>query len=42
MEGKDEVSKWCVFHDYDFRQYKGEQRTNKISRNLVDYEVGKS
>lgn len=42
MEGKDEVSKWCVFHDYDFRQYKGEQRTNKISRNLVDYEVGKT
>ena len=30
------------FHDYDFTKYKGEQRTNKIARNLVDYEVGKT
>lgn len=30
------------FHDYDFRQYKGEQRMNKIARNLVDYEAGKT
>ncbi len=42
MEGKDEVSKWCEFHDYNFRQYKGEQRTDKIARNLVDYEAGKT
>ena len=42
MEGKDEVSKWCEFHDYDFRQYKGTQRTDKIARNLVDYEAGKT
>ena len=42
MEGKDEVSKWCEFHSYDFRQYKGEQRTDKIARNLVDYEAGKT
>jgi DNA (cytosine-5)-methyltransferase 1 len=28
------------FHDYDFNKYKGEQRLNKIARNLVDYEVG--
>jgi DNA (cytosine-5)-methyltransferase 1 len=42
MEGKDEVNKWCEFHDYNFYQYKGEQRTDKIARNLVDYEVGKS
>ena len=40
MEGKDEVTKWCEFHDYNFRQYKGEQRTDKIARNLVDYEAG--
>lgn len=39
---KDEVNKWCEFHDYDFRKYKGEQRTDKIARNLVDYEVGRS
>lgn len=42
MEGKDEVTKWCKFHDYDFRKYKGEQRTDKIARNLVDYEAGKT
>jgi len=42
MEGKDEVSKWCEFHDYDFRRYKGNQRTDKIARNLVDYEAGKT
>jgi DNA (cytosine-5)-methyltransferase 1 len=42
MEGKDEVTKWCKFHDYDFRQYKGEQRTDKIARNLVDYEAGRT
>ena len=42
MEGKDEVTKWCEFHDYDFRQYKGSQRTDKIARNLVDYEAGRT
>ena len=42
MEGKDEVTQWCKFHDYDFRKYKGSQRLDKISRNLVDYEVGKT
>ena len=30
------------FHDYDFRKYKGSQRKNKIARNLVDYEAGKT
>lgn len=38
--GDDEVSRLCEFHDYDFRQYKGEQRIDKIARNLVDYEAG--
>ena len=42
MESKDEVSKWCEFHDYDFKQYKGEQRIDKMARNLVDYEAGKT
>jgi DNA (cytosine-5)-methyltransferase 1 len=32
----------CVFHDYDFRQYKGEQRVDKMARNLVDYEAGRT
>lgn len=42
MESEDEVSKWCEFHEYDFRQYKGEQRIDKIARNLVDFEAGKT
>ena len=42
MEGKDEVSKWCLFHEFDFYKYKGKQRTDKIARNLVDYEAGKT
>jgi len=41
-DGKNEVNKLCVFHEYDFRQYKGEQRTDKVARNLVDYEAGKT
>ena len=40
MEGKDEVKKWCNFHEYNFYQYKGTQRIDKIARNLVDYEAG--
>lgn len=42
MGGKDEVTEWCKFHDYDFRQYKGQQRVDKMARNLVDYEAGKT
>jgi len=42
MEGIDEVNKWCEFHDYDFTKYKGEQRLDKMARNLVDYEAGKT
>jgi len=42
MEGKDEVSKWSKFHDYDFTKYKGIQRLDKMARNLVDYEAGKT
>ena len=42
MEGKDEVNKWCEFHDFDFYKYKGEQRIDKMARNLVDYEAGKT
>jgi len=30
------------FHDYDFTKYKGEQKMDKIARNLVDYEAGKT
>jgi DNA (cytosine-5)-methyltransferase 1 len=40
ISGKDEVKKLCKIHDYDFYQYNGAQRIDKIARNLVDYEVG--
>ena len=31
-----------IFHGIDLSGYKGEQRTDKIARNLVDYEAGKT
>lgn len=37
---KDLITELSKFHDYDFRKYKGEQRMDKIARNLVDYEAG--
>jgi DNA (cytosine-5)-methyltransferase 1 len=40
--GTNEVKNLCEFHDYDFYKYKGKQLTNKIARNLVDYEAGKT
>jgi len=40
--GIEEVKNLCKFHDYDFYKYKGKQRKDKIARNLVDYEVGKT
>lgn len=42
MENKDEVNKWCEYHKYDFYQYQGNQRIDKIAKNLVDFEAGKS
>lgn len=39
---KNEVDNLSIFHDYNFRQYQGKQRLNKIARNLVDYEAGKT
>ena len=38
----DEISGWCKFHDYDFYKYKGTQRRDKMARNLVDYEAGRT
>jgi DNA (cytosine-5)-methyltransferase 1 len=40
--GKDELKNLCEFHNYDFRKYKGEQALNKMARNLVDYEAGRT
>lgn len=42
MVGKNEVKRWSEFYNYDFTKYKGKQRTDKIARNLVDYEAGKT
>lgn len=41
-KAKNEVDALCKFHDYDFYKYKGNQRRDKIARNLVDYEVGRT
>lgn len=38
----DEVDILCKFHEYDFYKYKGNQRRDKIARNLVDFEAGKT
>ena len=39
---ENELTQLCKFHDYDFRKYKGKQSVQKIGRNLVDYESGKT
>ena len=39
---KELVNALCIFHDYDFRKYKGTQSVQKMARNLVDYEAGKT
>jgi DNA (cytosine-5)-methyltransferase 1 len=41
-EMRDEVTKLSKFHEYDFTKYKGEQRVDKMARNLVDYEAGRT
>ena len=37
-----DIEELSIFHDYDFKKYKGNQRMSKMARNLVDYEVGKT
>lgn len=39
---KNEVQELSKFHDYDFTKYKGDQRIDKVARNLVDYEAGRT
>ena len=41
-QSNDELSKLCDFHNIDILSYKGQQRKDKVARNLVDYEVGKT
>jgi DNA (cytosine-5)-methyltransferase 1 len=42
MIEKGNIKQLSDFHDYDFTKYKGEQRLNKMARNLVDYEAGRT
>jgi DNA (cytosine-5)-methyltransferase 1 len=42
ISGKNELKKLCEFHEIDLTNYKGKQRKDKIARNLVDYEAGKT
>lgn len=42
FDTQDELGKWCEFHEIDLSSYKGEQRLDKIARNLVDYEAGRT
>jgi len=39
---KDLINVLSKFHDYDFTKYKGKQSRQKMARNLVDYEAGKT
>ena len=39
---KNEFKELCKFHKIDLSDYKGKQSKLKISRNLVDYEAGKT
>jgi DNA (cytosine-5)-methyltransferase 1 len=39
---KNEFSELCLFHEFDFKKYKGKQNKTKMARNLVDYEAGKT
>lgn len=39
---KDELNGLCKFHEINIDSYNGEQRKDKIARDLVDYEAGKT
>ena len=39
---KDLINVLSKFHNYDFTKYKGKQSRQKMARNLVDYEAGKT
>jgi DNA (cytosine-5)-methyltransferase 1 len=42
MKGQGSIERFSKFHKFDFYKYKGKQHRGKISRNLVDYEAGKT
>lgn len=37
-----DINSLCDFHQIDLSNYKGKQRKDKIARNLVDYEAGRT
>ena len=39
---KDLINVLSSYHDYDFKKYKGKQSVQKMARNLVDYEAGRT
>ena len=39
---KDLIKALSKYHDFDFKKYKGKQSVQKMARNLVDYEAGKT
>lgn len=39
---KDLINVLSKFHNYDFKKYQGTQSRQKMARNLVDYEAGKT
>lgn len=41
-QSNNEFEQLCDFHKIDLSSYKGAQRKDKIARNLVDYQVGKT
>lgn len=42
LSGKNELERLCKFHEIDLTDYRGGQRKDKIARNLVDYEAGRT
>jgi DNA (cytosine-5)-methyltransferase 1 len=42
MENAGALNEWCKFHQFDFFKYQGKQRKDKIARNLVDFEAGRT
>ena len=41
-QAKDELKQLCKIHEINVSNYKGKQSMLKVSRNLVDYEAGKT
>ena len=39
---KNLINALSIFHNYDFTKYNGSQSKQKVARNLVDYEAGKT